>query len=84
MDEEGLKIVYDIIIYSKSIQNMSREIHDDVVKKFMGKGVPKELINQLEELVDDLEETINDVDATFFRLPKNSRFQEANKKLQSL
>lgn len=81
-DEASLNTLNDIIGITRQLHLKFLKYWIELNKNF--KSVAKTEISLLKITLDDLKEATQDLEDVFFNLPKNSDFQEANKKIQSL
>lgn len=83
IDEEGLRMINEII-------SLSKDLHSTLIKSyvdlnfFIKKGIAVNEIKHFKSNIDNLKEVIQDFESVFFRLPKLPEFKEASKQLSLL
>lgn len=83
VDEEGLKLINEIISLSKDLHSTLIRFYVDL-NYFIKKNVAKEEIKNLKIAIDDLKEITQDLESVFFYLPQMPQFVESTKQLSLL
>jgi antitoxin component YwqK of YwqJK toxin-antitoxin module len=80
IDEEGLKLINEIISLSKDLHSTLIRFYVDL-NYFAKKNIAKEEIKNLKKAIDDLKEITQDLESVFFYLPQMPQFVESTKQL---
>lgn len=83
VDEEGLKLINEIISLSKDLHSTLIRFYIDL-NYFIKKNIAKEEIKNLKIAIDDLKEITQDLESVFFYLPQMPQFVESTKQLSLL
>ena len=83
VDEEGLKLINEIISLSKDLHSTLIRFYVDL-NYFIKENIAKEEIKNLKVAIDDLKEIIQDLESVFFYLPQMPQFVESTKQLSLL
>jgi hypothetical protein len=83
VDEEGLKLINEIISLSKDLHSTLIRFYVDL-NYFIKKNIAKEEIKNLKIAIDDLKEITQDLESVFFYLPQMPQFVESTKQLSLL
>lgn len=83
IDEEGLKLINEIISLSKDLHSTLIRFYVDL-NYFVKKNIAKQEIKNLKVAINDLKEITQDLESVFFYLPQMPQFVESTKQLSLL